>query len=92
MGWGDWWDRGGSKWSESMWRSGKKHGSETGWREDGSKLWQDTSRNGEIHGAETWWYESGTKEIVIYYNRNKIYARMVWDGEGNVLAASFQTT
>ncbi len=83
-----WWGN-GSKWLQEIWRNGKKHGFETVRYENGAKNYERMWVDGKHHGPEVGWWENGTKKEEIQHLRNKTFASMEWDKEGNVTATNF---
>ncbi len=83
------WNEAGGKMNESVWNRGKKQGVRTWWYKNGSKHWQETRSRNKEHGVTTNWHQNGSKQKEIYYIREKEYARIEWDDEGNISGETF---
>ncbi len=74
---------------EKMRKDGKEHGRGTWWWDNGQKRWEIMWRDGEHHGMDTTWDYNGQKRIEAYYIRDKEYAIIEWDEEGNITSVKF---
>lgn len=79
----------GIKTKQIRWKEGSWSGPTIWWYQVGTKQREIIRWDSDMHGVATRWYSRGGKQWEIYYRRNKQYARIDWNEEGDVVSVKF---
>ncbi len=83
------WHEDGTKRSEGIWKKSNPHGMYIEWYASGQKWKEGRWKEGKLHGVARWWYENEERKEEVYYISDKVYARIDWDDEGNMIEVKF---